>query len=100
MNNKNWIAPKKNVNCCSFVKEYSFDKPVKDISINITAMGWYHLYINEERIDQDVFSPGWTDYKKMDFATKLYKDTLCMPSAEESCMTPLLREIFLRRRIT
>lgn len=64
MNKNKWITYPIRVNCCSFVKEYKFNKPVKSITINITSMGWYHLYIDEVRIDQDVFSPGWTNFKK------------------------------------
>jgi len=59
-----WVTYPKRVGCCSFVKDYAFNKPTKSIKISITSMGWYHLYIDEQRIDTDVFSPGWTNYKQ------------------------------------
>ena len=37
----------------------------KDISINITAMGWYHLYIDEERIDEDLKTQATAIYDKL-----------------------------------
>jgi len=59
-----WVTYPKRENCLSFLKDYHFDKPVKDIEISITSMGWYHLYNNNKRIDTDVFSPGFTYFKK------------------------------------
>lgn len=59
-----WVSYPYRVNCCSFVKEYDFHKPFKYIEISITSMGWYHLYIDSLRIDKDVFSTGWTNFKK------------------------------------
>jgi len=64
MKKTNWVTYPQRRNCCSFVKQYSFSKSVKDLKISITSMGWYHLYIDDKRIDKDVFSPGWTNYKK------------------------------------
>ena len=64
MNKNNWITCNNIVSCCSFIKHYKFNKPVKNVFIKITSMGWYHLHINNVRVDKDVFSPGYTDFKK------------------------------------
>jgi alpha-L-rhamnosidase len=39
-------------------------KPIKKASLYATALGIYQLYINGQRVSQDYFSPGWTDYTK------------------------------------
>lgn len=39
-------------------------KPVKKASLHASALGNYELYINGQRVSQDYFSPGWTDYTK------------------------------------
>lgn len=64
MQKANWVTYPKRVNCCSFIKDYFIDGQIDHLEISITSMGWYHLYIDGKRIDQDVFSPGWTNYKK------------------------------------
>ena len=30
----------------------------------VTGLGWYELSINGKRIDEDLFTPGWTQYEK------------------------------------
>ncbi len=39
-------------------------KPIKKASLYATALGNYELYVNNQRVSQDYFSPGWTDYTK------------------------------------
>ncbi len=39
-------------------------KPIKKASLYATALGNYELYVNNQRISQDYFSPGWMDYTK------------------------------------
>jgi alpha-L-rhamnosidase len=39
-------------------------KPIKKASLYATALGIYQLYVNGQRVSQDYFSPGWTDYTK------------------------------------
>jgi len=43
-------------------KCFSVDKPVKNATVYVSALGLYELHINGERIGQDYFTPGWTDY--------------------------------------
>lgn len=64
MDKKNWITYPERANSVSFKKHYDLKKPIKTAFISITSMGWYNLYINEKRIDKDVFSPGYTEFEK------------------------------------
>ncbi len=47
-----------------FRKEFSVSKKVKSARIYITALGLYQLQINGEKVSSDLFTPGWTSYKK------------------------------------
>lgn len=38
-------------------------KPVKEARLYVTARGIYEFYINGERVGNDSFNPGWTDYR-------------------------------------
>jgi alpha-L-rhamnosidase len=45
-------------------KEFQVKKNVKRAMLYASAMGLYEMHINGERIGEDFFTPGWTDYKK------------------------------------
>jgi len=45
-------------------KDFSVDKPIKRAVAYASALGIYELHINGERVGQDYFTPGWTDYNK------------------------------------
>ena len=47
-----------------FRKTFTADKSVRKAVIYATALGLYELYINGERVGEDVFAPEWTDYDK------------------------------------
>ena len=64
MNNKNWIYFPSTLDCLSFKKTLNFSKEVKKAVIKITSIGWYELFLNNERVNTSVFAPGWTEYKK------------------------------------
>jgi alpha-L-rhamnosidase len=44
--------------------EFAVSKTVKRAYLHVTSLGIYQLYLNGQRISQDYFSPGWTDYDK------------------------------------
>ena len=44
-------------------KEVNFEKPVKQARLYVTARGIYEFYINGQRVSNDYFNPGWTDYR-------------------------------------
>lgn len=39
-------------------------KKIKKASLYATALGIYELYVNGQRVSDNYFSPGWTDYAK------------------------------------
>jgi len=45
-------------------KTFSLAKAVKSARIYSTALGAYQLYLNGQRVGNDVLAPGWTDYRK------------------------------------
>ena len=45
-------------------KRFNIQKPVKSARAYVTAKGIYELHLNGQRIGDDYFSPGWTDYSK------------------------------------
>ncbi len=45
-------------------RNFSVSKPVRRARIYSTALGTYQLYLNGQRVGNDVLAPGWTDYRK------------------------------------
>lgn len=45
-------------------QEFSLTKPVRSATLHITALGIYDCELNGEAINQDLFLPGWTDYRR------------------------------------
>lgn len=47
-----------------FRKVKHIKRTIKSARLYITALGLYEFYINGQRIGEDYFTPGWTDYNK------------------------------------
>src|SRR5919112_1936126 len=45
-------------------KEFSLERPVRRARLYATARGAYELYINGNKVGNDVLAPGWTDYDR------------------------------------
>ena len=45
-------------------KKFNVSKQVKSARIYSTALGTYQLYLNGQRVGNDILAPGWTDYRK------------------------------------
>jgi alpha-L-rhamnosidase len=45
-------------------REFPLDKPVSRARLYVTARGLYEVYINGNRVGNDVLAPGWTDYDR------------------------------------
>jgi alpha-L-rhamnosidase len=43
-------------------KTFRLDQPVRSAQLAITALGLYEAEINGQRVGDEVFAPGWTDY--------------------------------------
>ncbi len=65
-----WIAaplvggPRTSIPCPHLRRLFRLDKPVASARLYVTALGLYEASINGRRIGEDVFTPGWTDYRK------------------------------------
>ena len=45
-------------------KEFSLSKKVKSARVYATSLGAYELHLNGAKVSADLFTPGWTSYKK------------------------------------
>jgi alpha-L-rhamnosidase len=45
-------------------RTFSVAKSVRRARIYSTALGTYQLYLNGQRVGNDILAPGWTDYRK------------------------------------
>ncbi len=53
------------------------DKEIKRAVLYVTALGNYEVYVNGQRVTNDYFSPGWTDYtRRVYYRTYEITDTL------------------------
>jgi alpha-L-rhamnosidase len=43
---------------------FKADKPIRRATVYATALGIFDLYLNGQRVTEDFFNPGWTDYTK------------------------------------
>lgn len=58
-----WIASPTIDTVPAFTSTIDIDKDVKKIKLDITAMGFYRVYINNIDITTNLFMPGYTQYK-------------------------------------
>lgn len=47
-----------------FRKEFTTGKKIKSARVYATSLGLYQLYLNGQKVSTDLFTPGWTSYKK------------------------------------
>ncbi len=45
-------------------RKFNVTKTVRTARIYSTALGTYQLYLNGQRVGNDILAPGWTDYRK------------------------------------
>jgi alpha-L-rhamnosidase len=44
--------------------DFNVTKPVKSARIYSTALGEYEMFMNGKQVGDDLFAPGWTDYRE------------------------------------
>jgi len=44
-------------------KSLTLNKPLRSAKLYLTSRGVYEFYINNQRVSNDYFNPGWTDYR-------------------------------------
>lgn len=47
-----------------FKKEFELQGNIKRAIAYVSALGAYEIHVNDRRIDDSYFNPGWTDYRK------------------------------------
>ena len=50
--------------CPYLRRSLSVNKPIKSAHLHATALGLYEFVINGQKVGDDIFTPGWTDYNK------------------------------------
>jgi alpha-L-rhamnosidase len=78
-----WIAaPEKRLGagvCPQLRTFFHIDKEIANATIYVTALGLYELQLNDERVGEHYFTPGWTSYaNRLQYQTYDVKDYLHM----------------------
>ena len=47
-----------------FRTEFNTQKTIKSAKVQVTSLGVYELYLNGEKVGNDLFTPGYTTYDK------------------------------------
>ena len=50
--------------CSYFRKEFRVEKQVRSARLYASALGLYEIYLNGKKVGDQLFTPGWTSYKK------------------------------------
>ena len=50
--------------CPYLRKEFALNRPVRQARLYVSALGLFECWLNGERVGEDVFTPGWTNYRK------------------------------------
>jgi len=59
------LVEDQDLGACPYLrKEFKVEKPVARARVYASALGLYRLFLNGERVGEDYFTPGWTDYHK------------------------------------
>lgn len=57
----NWIGSEDRTQLVR--KEFTLSKPIKRAWVYASALGIYELRFNGQKVSDDLFAPGWTDYR-------------------------------------
>lgn len=57
-------GPRTTAPCPYLRKNFRLDGQVQAARLYVTALGLYEAYLNGKQIGEDVFTPGWTDYRQ------------------------------------
>jgi len=55
---------RKSAPCAYFRKPFKIEREVKSARIYVSCLGLYELELNGSRVGDQVFTPGWTNYRK------------------------------------
>ncbi len=76
-----WITADKNLQAPLFKKDIFLEK-FEDVNISISGLGFFELYINKNKVSEDLLTPVWSNYENRDFKDKfiLYPNNDTMSS--------------------
>jgi alpha-L-rhamnosidase len=57
-------GPRSTIPCPFVRREFRLERPVARARLYVTALGLYECHLNGQRVGDDVFTPGWTDYEQ------------------------------------
>ncbi|MFY0606442.1 MAG: glycoside hydrolase family 78 protein [Cyclobacteriaceae bacterium] len=65
----NWITMEEEKSATSlpsqfYRNDFKAEKPIKSARVYVSSLGLYQLYINGQKVGKDLFTPGFTSYKK------------------------------------
>lgn len=50
--------------CPLLRREFELDKKIASARVHVSSLGLYELFLNGSRVGDQLFTPGWTSYKK------------------------------------
>ncbi len=59
-----WIADPADSESPLFRREFAVNADLSRATIHVSGLGQYELYVNGQKVGEDVLSPGWTRYDK------------------------------------
>ena len=59
-----WIADPADSESPLFRREFAVNEDLSRATIHVSGLGQYELYVNGQKVGEDVLSPGWTKYDK------------------------------------
>lgn len=61
---KDDVQKEKSLPAQYYRKEFTANKKIKQARVYVTSLGVYQLFLNGEKVSQDLFTPGYTSYHK------------------------------------
>lgn len=59
-----WISSSSDASPIIFKKEFKTKKEIKKAILKITSMGFYDALVNNKKVTDTIFNPGWTSFNK------------------------------------
>ncbi|MBD3184285.1 Bacterial alpha-L-rhamnosidase [Candidatus Poribacteria bacterium] len=67
-----WIGADESISAPMFRKDFNTKGEIDYVRAYICGLGYYELYINGQKIGQNVLSPNWTNYDKQEMKDLAY----------------------------
>lgn len=67
-----WVCPSSSVNSPIIHKEFHIDKVCDYATLNICGLGYFEVYINDQKVSDELMSPVRTDYGDVEYKDLKY----------------------------